>query len=139
MEPLERQIDADLFDETILCTQSLILTVYPVVTDCTPKYLLRKGMEFCVLHAGSHVLEVVKIVIFRDKIWVEGLKQDATGKLRSDQLTQPGGSAAGGAGNQNAFAQVRAGIDVKNDFQFPAEHAYIIFWIEIVSSSNHPS
>lgn len=98
--------------------QPFILAIDPAVADITGKNLMSKSTEFCVFSSGPHVVEVLKTSVFRNKIWVEWLEQDPAWNLGSDQIAKPGRAAPGCAGNQNTFAQVRAGVDVKTATNF---------------------
>jgi hypothetical protein len=91
----------------------LVLTIDPTVADFACENLAGKVLKFRILRSGPHVLEIVKTAIFRDKLRMERLKQDTTGNLWSDQITQPCSSASRSSGDYNGFAQIRFSIDVE--------------------------
>ena len=99
VQPFECKIDADFLDESELRLYPFILMIDPVIADLARQDLSSKSTELWILRSGSHILKILEATIFRDMIWIKRFKQDAAGKLRRDQVSQPGGSASGCASN----------------------------------------
>src|SRR5687767_11552802 len=106
MQPFECKISSNLLDETILRNDPFVLTVDPAVADFTCEDHSGKSAKLRILGARSHILEIAKTAILRNKIRVERFKEDPAGNLRSDQVSKPSGPASGSPGDKDAAIQI---------------------------------
>ena len=84
----------------------------PAISDLTRKDLLSKSKKRSILRTGSHILEIMELSVLRNKVAMEWLEQNPAGKLRSNQVAQPGRSTPGRTRYQNTSAQVRSRVEV---------------------------